>query len=202
MVLDCVLVFTSCFWIIWCKLRGRGKRRGCVSRLYQNCLFYVKAHTTGLTSWSFAYLPCESDSTLLKRLKLTGKGQFSFQSQRKWSEVVQSRPTLCNPVDCSPPGSSIHGIFQARILEWVAISFSRESYQPRDRTQLSRTAGRCFTLWATREDFNPKERQCQRMLRLPHNCIHLTCEQSNAQNSPSQVSKVCELWNSRYSSWI
>ena len=40
---------------------------------------------------------------------------------------AQSRPTLCNPVDCSPPGSSVHGIFQARILKWVAISFSRGS---------------------------------------------------------------------------
>ena len=49
------------------------------------------------------------------------------------SEVVaQSRPTLCNPVDCSPPGSSVHGILQARILEWVAVSFSRGSSQPRD----------------------------------------------------------------------
>ena len=40
------------------------------------------------------------------------------------SEVAQSCPTLCDPMDCSPPGSSVHGIFQARILEWVAISFS------------------------------------------------------------------------------
>ena len=67
------------------------------------------------------------------------------------SEVVQSCPTLCNPVDCSPPGSSFHGIFQARILEWVAISFSRGSSRPRDRTQVSHIAGRCFNLWATRE---------------------------------------------------
>ena len=58
---------------------------------------------------------------------------------------------LCNPVDCSPPGSSIHGILQARILEWVAISSSRGSSQPRDPTQVSRNAGRCFNLWATRE---------------------------------------------------
>ena len=44
--------------------------------------------------------------------------------------VIQSCPTLCNPMDCSPPGSSFHGIFQARVLAWVAISFSRRSYQP------------------------------------------------------------------------
>ena len=61
------------------------------------------------------------------------------------SEVVQSCPTLCDPMDCSPPGSSVHGILQARILEWVAISFSRGSSQPRDRTQVSHTAGRFFT---------------------------------------------------------
>ena len=46
--------------------------------------------------------------------------------------VAQSCPTLCNPMDCSLPGSSIHGIFQAKILEWVVISFSRGSFQPRD----------------------------------------------------------------------
>ena len=52
---------------------------------------------------------------------------------------------------CSPPDSSIHGIFQARVLKWVAISFSRGSSWPRDQTQVSRRAGRCFTVWATRE---------------------------------------------------
>ena len=53
------------------------------------------------------------------------------------SEVAQSCPTLCDPVDCSPPGSFVHGILQARILEWVAIPFSRGSSQPRDQTQVS-----------------------------------------------------------------
>ena len=68
-----------------------------------------------------------------------------------WSEVAQSCPTLQNPVDCSLPGSSVHEIFQARVLEWVAIPFSSRSSQPRDRTQVSRVAGRHFTIWATRE---------------------------------------------------
>ena len=54
-------------------------------------------------------------------------------------------------MDYSPPGSSVHGISQARILEWVAISFSRRSSWPRDRTQVSCIAGRFFTLWATTE---------------------------------------------------
>ena len=56
-----------------------------------------------------------------------------------------------DPVDCSPPGSSVRGVFQARILEWVAISFSRGSSQLRDWTGVSHIEGRCFTFWATRE---------------------------------------------------
>ena len=64
-------------------------------------------------------------------------------------EVAQSCSTLCDPMDCSLPGSSVHGIFQARVLEWVAISFSRWSSWPRDWTWVSRIVGRCFTTWAT-----------------------------------------------------
>ena len=66
------------------------------------------------------------------------------------SEVAWLCPILYDPMDYSPPGSSIHGILQARILVWVSISFSRWSSQPRDRTQVSRIAGRLFNLWATR----------------------------------------------------
>ena len=54
-------------------------------------------------------------------------------------------------MDCSPPGSSVHGILQARILEWVAIPFSRRSSLPRDWTWVSPMAGRFFTIWANRE---------------------------------------------------
>ena len=64
------------------------------------------------------------------------------------SEVAQSCPTLCDPMDCSLPRSSVHGIFQARVLEWVAIAFSRGSSQPKDRTQVSCIVGRRFTVWA------------------------------------------------------
>ena len=62
------------------------------------------------------------------------------------SEVTQSCPTLCDPMDCSLRGFSVHGILQARILEWVTISFSRASSRPRDRTQVSRIGGRHFNL--------------------------------------------------------
>ena len=66
-------------------------------------------------------------------------------------KATQSCLTLCDPRDCSLTGSSVRGIFQARVLEWVAIAFSRGSSWPRDRTEVSCIAGRCFTIWATRE---------------------------------------------------
>ena len=62
------------------------------------------------------------------------------------AQSLQSGLTLCYPMNCSLPGSSVHGILQARILEWVAISFSQCSSQLRDRTQVSCIAGRCFNL--------------------------------------------------------
>ena len=65
--------------------------------------------------------------------------------------VAQLCLTLCDPMDYSPPGSSVHEILQTRILEWVAMVFSRGSSQPRDRTWVSCIAGRRFILWATRE---------------------------------------------------
>ena len=74
-----------------------------------------------------------------------------LERKTKWSEVAQSCPTLCDPMDSSLPGSFVHGIFQARILEWVAISFSRRSSRPRDWTWVSLIVGRHFTIWATRE---------------------------------------------------
>ena len=88
-----------------------------------------------------------------KRLRIgTIKPLHSFISleDMKWSEVAQLCPTLCDPMDCSLPGSSVHGIFQARVLEWGAISFSRGSSWPRVWTWVSHIVGRRFTVWATR----------------------------------------------------
>ena len=65
--------------------------------------------------------------------------------------VAQSCLTLCDPMDWSPPGSSVQGILQAKILEWVVIPFSRRSSLPRDRTLAFYIAGGFFTVWATRE---------------------------------------------------
>ena len=69
----------------------------------------------------------------------------------EWVKVAQLCPSICNPVDCSPPGFSVHEILQARVLEWVAIPFSRASSWPRDWTPVSCIAGKCSTTWATRK---------------------------------------------------
>ena len=66
-------------------------------------------------------------------------------------KVAQLCPSLCDPMDCSPPGSSVHGIHQARILDWVAVPFSKGFLQLWCRTQVSHIAGGFFTSWATRE---------------------------------------------------
>ena len=71
------------------------------------------------------------------------------------AKLLQSYPTLCDPMDGSPPGSSVHGAFQARILEEVAISSSRGSFQPRVQTQDSSLAVRFFTTSATSVYLNP-----------------------------------------------
>ena len=82
-------------------------------------------------------------------------GKPLIPHKNKTSEVAQSCPTLCDPMDCSLQRSTVHGIFQARVLEWAAISFSRGSSQPRDGTWVSHIVGRCFTIWTTREVIIP-----------------------------------------------
>ena len=93
----------------------------------------------------------EAISIVNKNGKLGGRKPVFPPERKKESEVAQLCPTLCDPVDYILPRSSIHRIFQAAVLEWVAISFSRESSQPRNQTQVSHIVGRCFTTWATRE---------------------------------------------------
>ena len=92
--------------------------------------------------------------------------------------VAQSCVTLCDPMDCSLPGFSVHGILQVRILEWVAISFSRGSFWPRDQTQGFCIAGRFFTIWAACEP--PKYLQLKTIFWFP---LH-----------PSPLPGVCFWW--------
>ena len=100
----------------------------------------------------------KSWNNILKVWKVKAVNWISYTQQKhpsrmRWSEVsvTQLCPILCNPMDYSPPGSSVHGILQARILEWVAILFSRGSSWLRDPTQVYHIAGRFFTIGATRE---------------------------------------------------
>ena len=71
---------------------------------------------------------------------------FNNNKSSREVKVAQLRLTLCDPMDYT-----VHGILQAKILEWLAIPFSKESSKHRDQTQVSRIAGRFFTSWATRE---------------------------------------------------
>ena len=102
-----------------------------------------------------------------KRLKLFSLFPFAFKRMSpgavslhhlRYVNIItshilhtQSCSPLCHPMDCSPSGSSAYWIFQARILEWVAIFTSRGSFWPRDRTQVSCIEGRLFIIWAIRE---------------------------------------------------
>ena len=106
-----------------------------------------QGHLSSPTSWMRNSMLWASEPCLV----LTASFRVFSTLKESESEVAQSCPTLCDPMGCSPPGSSVHGISQARILEWVAISFSRGSSRPKDWIWVSCIAGSLFTIWATRE---------------------------------------------------
>ena len=88
--------------------------------------------------------------------------------RKKWSHSVVSDSLW--PMNCSWPGFSVHGIFQARILEWVAIFFSKGSSWPRDWTLVSCITGRLFTIWATRESQWPSDMPCINSINPHYDC--------------------------------
>ena len=99
------------------------------------------------------------------------------------AKLFQLCPTFCDPMDCSLPGSSVHGILQARILEWVAMPSSRGSSQSRDQTWVSRITARFFTVWATRET-------CRSKIPMPFGMI---CDQESWPYCPLPVNP-CVHW--------
>ena len=130
--------------------------------------------SVGATSGSQECLPNKhrggSEEPLIAWIQLTGQPPghvLSMTSPNRHPRVkvrvlvTQPCPALRNPMDCSPPGSSVHDILQSRILEWVTIPVSRRSSQPRDRTWVSCIAGRFFTTWATREAPQLGCRECK-----------------------------------------
>ena len=94
--------------------------------------------------WNQCLLHWQADSLPLSH-------QGSLSQSLKWSFSVVSDSLRPPRTDYSLPGFSVHGIFQVRILEWVAISFSRRSSRPREWTRVSHIVGRHFTVWTTRE---------------------------------------------------
>ena len=117
-------------------------------------VFYTYKHTVVML-WCAVQTPLQKWRMISPAVGLFGNCFLPTESQKGvppsqgGSGLVVSNSF--SPGDCSLPGSSVHGISQARILEWVAISFSRASFQPRDGTQVSRVASGFFTIWATKE---------------------------------------------------
>ena len=110
--------------------------------------------------------------------------------------VTQLCPTLCDPMDCSLPGSSVHGIFQARILEWVDIPFTRGSSWPRDWTWFSCIAGRFFTVWTIREAHGEKIEKIK--LNILEDVSCLTLEWSHGCHTVFTANWGCLFDNQMY----
>ena len=120
------------------------------------CFTYDNVHVSMLfsshpcllpQSWEVIFIPSSSPSLRHPRLDPFYLILLQYVCALSLSHVQ----LFCDLMHCSPPGSSVHGILQARILDWVAIFFSRGSSQPRDWTPVSCTLGGIFTGWATRE---------------------------------------------------
>ena len=105
--------------------------------------------------------------------------------------VLQSCLTLCYPMDCNPLESSVYGILQARILEWVGTPFSRGSSQLRNWTRVSCIADRFFTIWTTRE--------APLLLSRPSNCFHLMKVMCPPQEKA--VINRCIKYKTQFSLW-
>ena len=110
------------------------------------------------TQWTQMDRSVQPNAITKKPAQQDGNDVPSTSPMAPWTQVckcqsLQSCPVLCNPLDCSPPGSTVHGISQAGVLEWAAISSYRGSSQPRDQTGVSCISSRFFTIWVTREDF-------------------------------------------------
>ena len=124
-----VMVYSELFWNHLRSITGLSKWV-IVPMLFQNSS-YLSCHVLHVATTLLTYLLAVTVSVCRTVL------------------VAQSCLTLCDPTNCSLPGFSVHGILQAKILEWIAIPFSRGTSQPRDRTLVSWLIGRFFTIWAT-----------------------------------------------------
>ena len=123
----------------------KGFKKNKLSWVFEIWLFMFQNTLASREFWTWLFM---------NKFRTQALGDFGVKLQKLWGSrgnaymlsapirvcvCAQSCPTLCNPIDCSLPGPSVHGLFQARILEWVVISYSRGSSPPRDRTPISGT---------------------------------------------------------------
>ena len=122
--------------------------------------------------------------------------------------ITQSCLILCDPMDCSPSGSSVHGILWARILEWVTIPFSREYSQPRDWTQIYCIAGGFFTIWAIRDEvifymglglYFPGVEWFWILFNIPDGWVHEGINEKMAPKAPKCLPDSVSRWCTRFS---
>ena len=121
-----------------CSLSGSSVHGNSQARISEWVAFFFSRRSSQLRDWT--WVSCTAGSFF------TDWATREALLQKAKGKVTQSCLTLCNPMDYT-----VCGILQARILEWVAFPFSRESFQPRDWTQVFCIADRSFTSWATRE---------------------------------------------------
>ena len=121
-------------------------------RKWQPTPVFLPGESQGGGAWWAAVYGVTQSWTRPKRLSSSSSSTYHIVLFCLHAKSLQSSTTLCHPTDCSLPGFSLHGILQARILEWVAIAFSRGSSQPRDQTTSLMSpalAGRLFTTSTT-----------------------------------------------------
>ena len=133
---------------VMCQLDGRGvwgRMDTCIGMAESlHCL--PETITTLLIGYKIQYKMCW---VLKKKKRISLFVKICGYNMCVHIRLFQSGETLCNFMDCNPPGSSVHGILQARILEWIAIPFSRPSFQPRDWTHISTSPALASGLFTT-----------------------------------------------------
>ena len=143
-----------------------------------------------------------SMDTSLSKVPGDSEGQGSLACCSPWScKVKESEVALCDPMDCSPPGSSLHGIFQLRLLQWVAIPFSRGSSRPREQTHISCLGRRTLYHWASWETMREADtilsidprNENKWTLELKVNCIDNNQDDTD-QTSDDQFQDDCQSW--------
>ena len=169
---------------LWIRNNSRAQQKvhACVAKTLQSCPtlcnptdyiahqaplsmgFSGQEYWSRLSCSSPGDLPDPRDWTHIFYVSCIGRGVLNYCAVL--CLATQSCLTLCDPMNCSSSGSSVHDILQARILELMVVPFSRGSSQPRDQILISHITGRFFTFWATREDYLGKKLRVNKYLNI------------------------------------